>query len=108
MSVKSENAKRRREVLREKLGGVCSMCGTRLDLQFDFIKSDGGKHHALSSVDRVRAYEIEFGRGNLQLLCGQHNREKGNEFKNFRKLNAAFSGIAAGSRLAPFVLPSRT
>jgi hypothetical protein len=47
-----------------------------MDLQFDFIKSDGGAHHALSSHDRVMAYIREFNRGNLQLLCGLHNREK--------------------------------
>ena len=76
MSVKSHRANARRVWLRNQLGGRCCVCGTMLDLQFDFIKSDGGAHHKLSSHDRVRAYITEFNRGNLQLLCGLHNREK--------------------------------
>lgn len=76
MSVKSHRARARREWLRDQLGGRCAVCFTVFDLQFDFIKSDGGAHHGLSSHDRVMAYVREFNRGNLQLLCGLHNREK--------------------------------
>jgi hypothetical protein len=76
MSVKSHRARARREWLRDQLGGCCCVCGTVLDLQFDFIKSDGGSHHALSAHDRAMAYIREFNRKNLQLLCGLHNREK--------------------------------
>ena len=49
--------------VRARDGNACRKCGSKTDLQFDHRKpvSRGGKNTV----------------GNLQILCGTHNREKG-------------------------------
>jgi len=88
MSVKSHRARARRAWLRDRLGGRCAFCGTTLDLQFDLKVGDGAEHHGMSSHDRALFYIKEFNRGNLQLLCGLHNREKWQKEERERKARA--------------------
>ena len=87
---RSERAHALRAFLFSELGPVCKLCGATEDLQFDFIKSDGGKHHSLSHPDRQRAYLVEFTRSNLRVLCGKCNRSEGLKFRakraNFRSI----------------------
>jgi hypothetical protein len=52
-----------------QLGGQCARCSAHEHLQFDCVRSQGGAHHEMQWRDRLRFYEREISRGNVQLLC---------------------------------------
>jgi hypothetical protein len=59
------------------MGGKCVICGLTTNLTFDCIRPMGGNHHRMSSVKRMTFYLAQWRAGNLQVLCHQHNSEKG-------------------------------
>jgi hypothetical protein len=70
-------ARKIRDDLRAKLGGVCAKCGTTQNLSFDLEKPNGVKHHGeMSWLHRMIYYRRQFEAGNLQLLCTFHNSQK--------------------------------
>ena len=95
---RSQRAHALRAFLFGELGAVCALCGATEDLQFDFIKSDGGKHHSLSHPDRQRAYLIEHTRKNLRVLCGKCNRAEGLNHSGKRALFRAIHVSVSESR----------
>lgn len=72
-----EWARRRRAYLIAALGGKCAVCGSTTSLTFDCIRPRGDAHHQLSSVARLAFYWREMQKGNVQLLCAEHNWKKG-------------------------------
>lgn len=58
------------------LGDKCAYCGITTNLTFDCIKPTGGKHHKLSSVNRMSFYLGQWRAGNLQILCHTCNTKK--------------------------------
>ena len=58
-----------RQHLQNSLGNQCAACTSRERLEFDCIVSQGPDHHRLSWRGRLKFYERELSRGNLQLLC---------------------------------------
>lgn len=79
-----EWARRKRDELRAKLGGECVLCKQRGrvsrpgGLEFDVILPDqpGEIHHRKEWTWRMSFYNMQFKRGNLQLLCSYHNSQK--------------------------------
>lgn len=59
------------------LGNKCALCGATAPLTFDCIVPMGHKHHVMSTVARVKFYEEQMRKGNLQLLCFTCNVNKG-------------------------------
>jgi 5-methylcytosine-specific restriction endonuclease McrA len=70
-------ARNQTELLRQKLGGKCAICGTSEKLQFDCIVPMGHKHHRIEYSARLSFYRGQYANGNLQLLCERHNSLKG-------------------------------
>jgi len=76
---RAKNYQTRREALIAKLGGKCVVKGcTNTDLELDHI----GPTRDWRASDkprwvRIKLYEQEAERGELQLLCGDHNKRKG-------------------------------
>lgn len=69
------------------LGGKCARCGTIKGLEIDHIIPV--ENNAMSGAGRDRRladWKEQYMRGNLQLLCKEHNLEK-REFKNSDKKN---------------------
>ena len=56
------------KLIREN-GGKCARCPRTDFLQFDCIVSQGKEHHAFNYRQRLKFYEGEASRKNLQLLC---------------------------------------
>jgi len=50
-------------------GGKCVRCGSREHLQFDCVVSTGADHHRFNYRQRLKFYEAEAARNNIQLLC---------------------------------------
>lgn len=71
-----EWAERKRDELREELGGCCKVCGTRRKLEFDCIIPQGDKHHKMEWSWRISFYRAQHRTGNLQLLCKKHHELK--------------------------------
>jgi hypothetical protein len=96
-SKRSQRAAGIRAVLRSNLGGRCYRCGATTDLQFDLIKSDGGKHHGMSAKDRAWFYLHQYATGNLRLACGFCNRRPAiaqNRIAAIRRCGQISSGVA--------------
>lgn len=53
----------------EAMGGQCVHCPETSFLQFHCKERRGGEHHRLQWEARIRFYWLEFGKGNLELLC---------------------------------------
>lgn len=70
-------ARRASAHLRKLLGSKCAVCGKRHELEFDCIKPQGHRHHRIEWSWRISFYRQQMAAGNLQLLCGRHNRLKG-------------------------------
>jgi len=70
-------ARRKTYELRVQLGGMCAKCGTTKDLEFDCIKPQGKAHHKMEWSQRMSFYNRQNKLGNLQLLCGDCNWDKG-------------------------------
>lgn len=64
-----EWAKKARFELMFKLGGICSVCGTDKNLDFDCIEPQGPFHHRIEPSHRMSFYRRQHKEGNLQLLC---------------------------------------
>ena len=58
-----------RQHLRNSLGDQCAQCPNRERLEFDCIISTGPEHHRLSWRARLKFYQRELNKENLQLLC---------------------------------------
>lgn len=58
------------------MGGCCCRCRNGAYLEMDCIKPMGAEHHLVGSQKRIQFYELEFERGNLQLLCQRCHRQK--------------------------------
>ena len=71
-----EWARRKRNELKQLMGGVCAECGTRRRLEFDCIEPQGDWHHRAEYSQRMTFYVRQFTSGNLQLLCERHNNIK--------------------------------
>lgn len=60
-------------------GGVCEVCGSPDDLEFDHPDGDGKAHRAVESPStmfrRIVATGSRLGDYNLRLLCGPHHKE---------------------------------
>ena len=108
MSKASIRARAVRDWLFDQLGRHCALCGSVIELQMDFIKSDGGRHHGMSFVDRQRAYLTEFNRGNLRVLCGPCNRSEGMKLRQHRATVARFCDSVSEFRLRQSAPPSQT
>lgn len=69
-----------RTFLFDALGRVCNNpdCRTREELTFDVIVPVGEpkEHHRYSSTQRMKFYERQHGRKNLQVLCNPCNSSK--------------------------------
>ena len=72
-----EWAHRERERLLWLFGNKCRFCGATEDLQFDCIRPMGDAHHRKNANGRMLFYRKQFKAGNLQVLCGKCNAEKG-------------------------------
>jgi 5-methylcytosine-specific restriction endonuclease McrA len=71
-------ARKRRDKLRQLLGGCCVQCGTTKKLEFDHI-NPATRTWDLRSVGYVRSmtlYWRDYDQGLLQLLCRKHNAMK--------------------------------
>src|SRR5215831_5740316 len=83
-----EWARRERHRIKQLLGGKCQVCGSTTDLEFDCNSPRGSKHHGMDTSQRMSFYRAQLRMGNLSLLCGPCNSQKGNwtltEFMNFK------------------------
>jgi len=75
-------ARNQRRLLKESLlnllGNKCVNCGATEDLEFDHIHATKTYTSCrMASLDRLRRYQEEISRGEIQLLCGPCNRKKG-------------------------------
>lgn len=59
------------------LGGSCSACGSRENLELDCMTPMGDGHHRMDTSSRVSFYRRMHRAGNLQLLCARCNAAKG-------------------------------
>lgn len=75
--------RKRREALIAKLGGRCTACGSREDLHFDHPNGRTWNVRAVNQMIRLRRYEREAERGELQLLCSSCNGYDGAVRKRF-------------------------
>lgn len=67
-----------RQRLFDALGAKCAVCGIKKDLHLDCIEPRSNGHGTWDYGKRQRFYRTEYEAGNLQILCGYHNRVKGN------------------------------
>lgn len=70
-------ARRARAKLLTELGAKCAHCGEREALGFDCISPRGDRHHKMDTSARMSFYRGEHRLGNLQVLCSECNRRKG-------------------------------
>lgn len=57
------------------LGGCCSQCGRGCCLEFHSLANDGGAHHRLSSLGRLRWYLKVSEQDLVVLLCADCHRK---------------------------------
>jgi len=62
-----------RKQLIDKLGGVCALCGSRDELEFDHINGRDYEPSKLSSSARLARYKREVAAGEIRLLCNPCN-----------------------------------
>jgi hypothetical protein len=68
---------KRWQILIEILGGKCEVCGTTEDLQVDHLQPRDWKRCETWSDVALKKHIEEAKAGKVQLLCGFHNRQKG-------------------------------
>ena len=61
--------RRRRAALINRMGGVCSKCGSRFRLEFNHQVERDWQPREVSRGRRMDLYERDFERGELDLLC---------------------------------------
>jgi 5-methylcytosine-specific restriction endonuclease McrA len=76
LPIKPENYKRVRDHIFKLLGRACVGCGSVDELEFDHIVPTGYARRDKSS-ERVWEWLESYDQGNLQILCKDCNREKG-------------------------------
>lgn len=76
--IQKQWARNQRFQLQFKLGGVCAVCGTDKDLDFDCIEPRGDEHHKMDTSHRMSFYRRQHREGNLQLLCRHKCHKKKN------------------------------
>ncbi len=71
------NARRRRRILIEALGGCCANCGTTEDLELHHTEPRTWRARDHASWHRQVKYEEDWEKGILQVLCGTCNKQAG-------------------------------
>lgn len=67
---------RRRRALIRALGGKCAVCGSTEKLELDHKAPRDWTPSTRSKTQRLRAYQAEAKKGNVQVLCAQHHGAK--------------------------------
>jgi hypothetical protein len=75
MNRQSHWAVRARQSLIDELGGECSFCGTKFDLEINHIYGRTWKAREKSSWQRIAIYKREAKLGLLNVLCGCCNKQ---------------------------------
>lgn len=105
MSLRSQQAARRRQVLVAMLGGSCQLCGRTEHLEFHLLSGDGAAHHLMSSRDRVYFYSAEAARGNLRLVCRDCHRRLSaaqNALRRAARFGYSMEGVPSSPAAASF------
>jgi hypothetical protein len=69
--------KRKKQTLIKSLGGKCTWCGRKRDLEFDHIYGTTWIVRDVAYTTRLRLYSEEIVQGLIQLLCRSCNASKG-------------------------------
>ena len=77
MPIKKENYQRIRTHLFQLMGYVCKHCGSIESLEFDHIIPNGYMRHNVGASKRIWEWLESYDKGNLQVLCANCNKLKG-------------------------------
>lgn len=97
-----ETRRRVKKALIDCLKGKCARCPETTDLQFDCIKPTGPAHHKMFSDARLKFYQFQLDRGNLQLLCGKcHTAKTTQEWNEKHGRMILLASAISGTRALP-------
>ena len=89
MGIKPENYILIKKLLYKMLGNKCSYCGSKKKLEFDHIEPTKIKRQDVSRSKREWEWFKAILDGNLQILCGHCNGQKGRARRIYHTLPGA-------------------